>query len=254
MQDAVAGTRMLTGGFEDEIDSVTPRTPAVGMGVGGTPGVGLRGIGIGVGGKKVRLFGEPGGPPTDRLDFKLAAAAVLSSGPGSNSDEDEVSEVESFILDQEDLENPIMKTASELLLSSATDGVDLRTVDPETQARLEALLEAAGIGKLSTADGKAFADPEVLRRLTSSVSCALDEAAAALTRMRAENTLNAGQADNRSLAEACSDGDVNAVRKLLDEGRSVNEHTEEGESLLCLACSAGYYELAQVCVREQCSV
>eukprot|EP00063_Salmo_salar_P079481 XP_014054316.1 PREDICTED: ankyrin repeat and KH domain-containing protein 1-like [Salmo salar] len=144
MQDAVAGTRMLTDGFEDEIDSVTPRTPAVGMGVGGTPGVGLRGIGIGVGGKKVRLFGEPGGPPTDRLDFKLAAAAVLSSGPGSNSDEDEVSEVESFILDQEDLENPIMKTASELLLSSATDGVDLRTVDPETQARLEALLEAAG--------------------------------------------------------------------------------------------------------------
>lgn len=53
---------------------------------------------------------------------------------------------------------------------------------------------------------------------------------------------------SRSLAEACSDGDVNAVRKLLDEGRSVNEHTEEGESLLCLACSAGYYELAQVSV------
>lgn len=56
-------------------------------------------------------------------------------------------------------------------------------------------LALAGIGKLSTADGKAFADPEVLRRLTSSVSCALDEAAAALTRMRAENTLNAGQPD-----------------------------------------------------------
>lgn len=51
---------------------------------------------------------------------------------------------------------------------------------------------------------------------------------------------------SRSLAEACSEGDVNAVRKLLIEGRSVNEHTEEGESLLCLACSAGYYELAQV--------
>lgn len=255
MQDAVAGTAMLTDGFEDEIDSVTPRSPVAGMGVGATPGgVGLGGIGIGVGGKKVRLYGEPSGPATERLDFTLAAAAVLSSGPGSGSDEDEVSEVESFILDQEDLDNPIMKTASELLLSSATDGVDLRTVDPETQARLEALLEAAGIGKLSTADGKAFADPEVLRRLTSSVSCALDEAAAALTRMRAENTLNAGQADNRSLAEACSDGDVNAVRKLLDEGRSVNEHTEEGESLLCLACSAGYYELAQVLLAMHANV
>uniref|UniRef100_A0A8C0BNF8 Ankyrin repeat domain-containing protein 17 n=1 Tax=Buteo japonicus TaxID=224669 RepID=A0A8C0BNF8_9AVES len=157
-----------------------------------------------------------------------------------------VFQVESFILDQDDLENPMLETASKLLLSSTADGADLRTVDPETQARLEALLEAAGIGKLSTADGKAFADPEVLRRLTSSVSCALDEAAAALTRMRAESTANAGQTDNRSLAEACSEGDVNAVRKLLIEGRSVNEHTEEGESLLCLACSAGYYELAQV--------
>ncbi|XP_078233836.1 ankyrin repeat domain-containing protein 17 isoform X7 [Pogona vitticeps] len=169
-------------------------------------------------------------------------------------EEEEVSEVESFILDQDDLENPMLETASKLLLSSTTDGADLRTVDPETQARLEALLEAAGIGKLSTADGKAFADPEVLRRLTSSVSCALDEAAAALTRMRAESTVNAGQMDNRSLAEACSEGDVNAVRKLLIEGRSVNEHTEEGESLLCLACSAGYYELAQVLLAMHANV
>lgn len=44
-----------------------------------------------------------------------------------------------------------------------------------------------GIGKLSAGDGKHLADPEVLRRLTSSVSCALDEAAAALTRMRSDN-------------------------------------------------------------------
>lgn len=46
--------------------------------------------------------------------------------------------------------------------------------------------------------------------------------------------------------EACSDGDVGTVKKLLTEGRSVHETTEEGESLLSLACSAGYYELAQV--------
>lgn len=33
-------------------------------------------------------------------------------------------------------------------------------------------------------------DPEVLRKLTNSVSCALDEAAAALTRMRADTKQN----------------------------------------------------------------
>lgn len=166
-----------------------------------------------------------------------------------------------------------------------------RAVDPEMQARLEALLEAAGIGKLS-GEGKHLADPEVLRRLTSSVSCALDEAAAALTRMRSDQppphhrhhhqdknqqcgssaagTTVAGAntgagvaavtagvvgADGApSLAEACSDGDVGTVRKLLTEGRSVHETTEEGESLLSLACSAGYYELAQVLLAMHASV
>lgn len=43
----------------------------------------------------------------------------------------------------------------------------------------------------------------------------------------------------RSLAEACLEGDVIAVRKLLEEGWSVHEPTDEGESLLSLACSAG---------------
>lgn len=47
-------------------------------------------------------------------------------------------------MDQEDLDNPVLKTTSELFLSGAAEGTDLRTVDPETQARLEALLEAAG--------------------------------------------------------------------------------------------------------------
>uniref|UniRef100_A0A8D2MXG5 Ankyrin repeat domain-containing protein 17 n=1 Tax=Zonotrichia albicollis TaxID=44394 RepID=A0A8D2MXG5_ZONAL len=192
-----------------------------------------------------------GSPPS--LMFSGVQLDVLRCAGGGESG-CKRAEVESFILDQDDLENPMLETASKLLLSSTADGADLRTVDPETQARLEALLEAAGIGKLSTADGKAFADPEVLRRLTSSVSCALDEAAAALTRMRAESTASAGQTDNRSLAEACSEGDVNAVRKLLIEGRSVNEHTEEGESLLCLACSAGYYELAQVLLAMHANV
>lgn len=101
-----------------------------------------------------------------------------------------------------------------------------------------------GIGQLAPKDGKHLADPEVLRRLTSSVSCALDEAAAALSRMRTDNSPRT-QSEKVSLVEACTDGDVGTVRKLLTEGRSVHETSEEGESLLSLACSAGYFELAQ---------
>nr|CAD7425873.1 unnamed protein product [Timema monikensis] len=157
--------------------------------------------------------------------------------------------VESFVIDQAESDEEGRLESSKFLLSPEDAE---HSVDPETQARLEALLEAAGIGKLSTADGKHLADPEVLRRLTSSVSCALDEAAAALTRMRSDNPRP--QPETRSLVEACTDGDVPTVRKLLTEGRSVHETTEEGESLLSLACSAGYYELAQVLLAMHANV
>ncbi|XP_065353147.1 ankyrin repeat domain-containing protein 17 isoform X5 [Cloeon dipterum] len=171
-----------------------------------------------------------------------------TTSSSDSEEEDDVSEVSSFVIENNDFED-LCKTSEKYLERNASLPEDSehheRTVDPETQARLEALLEAAGISKLSSSDGKALADPEVLRRLTSSVSCALDEAAAALTRMRHDNP-RAPQQETRSLVEACSGGDVCTVRKLLSEGRSVNETTEEGESLLSLACSAGYLELAQV--------
>lgn len=107
---------------------------------------------------------------------------------------------------------------------------------------------------MAAIDGNNLTNPAAIRHLTSSVSCALDEAAAALTRMRTDNPNNRGsnsannqqQPEKISLVEACTDGDVGTVRKLLTEGRSVHETSEEGESLLSLACSAGYFELAQV--------
>ena len=52
------------------------------------------------------------------------------------------------------------------------------------------LYYVTGIGKLTGVDSKRLGDQEVLSRLTSSVSCALDEAAAALNRMRSENPIN----------------------------------------------------------------
>lgn len=39
---------------------------------------------------------------------------------------------------------------------------------------------------------------------------------------------------------------MTTVRKLLGENSGINEGTDDGDSLLSLACSAGYYELAQV--------
>lgn len=45
---------------------------------------------------------------------------------------------------------------------------------------------------------------------------------------------------------ACADNDVSTVRRLLGDGNNTINETDDGESLLSLACSAGYYELAQV--------
>ncbi len=59
----------------------------------------------------------------------------------------------------------------------------------------------------------------------------------------------------RTLLDACQIGDLGKVRRLLDEGRvSVHDTTEDGESLLSLACSAGYYELAQVLLAMRANV
>ncbi|XP_050430101.1 ankyrin repeat domain-containing protein 17 isoform X3 [Adelges cooleyi] len=175
---------------------------------------------------------------------------------GSSGSEEEVSEVGSFGLDQDDLcEDPNTRLNSTFLIAADdTDTEQSIEGDPDTHRQLEALLQAAGsmlrpsLNKLGVPI-ETTTDPEVLRKLTNSVSCALDEAAAALTRMRAE-TKN----DNKTLVEACHEGDVGAVRKLLTEGRSVHETSEEGESLLSLACSAGYYELAQVLLAMQANV
>ena len=56
------------------------------------------------------------------------------------------------------------------------------------------------------------------------------------------------------LAEACSQGDWLAVQRLLSQSRNIHEPGEDGESLLSLACSAGYYELVEVLLRMRAGV
>lgn len=98
---------MLTDGggggtsFEEDLDSVAPRSAPAGASEPPPPG----GVGLGI--RTVRLFGEAGPAPgvggggsgagggDAALDFKLAAAVLRTGGGGgaSGSDEDEVSEV-----------------------------------------------------------------------------------------------------------------------------------------------------------------
>ena len=51
---------------------------------------------------------------------------------------------------------------------------------------------------------------------------------------------------SRALVDACTTGDVVAVQQLLSGGWSANDATDDGESLLSLACSSGQLELAEV--------
>ncbi|XP_030835495.1 ankyrin repeat domain-containing protein 17 isoform X5 [Strongylocentrotus purpuratus] len=175
----------------------------------------------------------------------------------SGSEEGEVSEVESFILDQEELESgPTIEIANKLLRLDSQGHPDLRAVDPDT---LEAFLDAAGIDKLGGPfDGKIEAyDPEILGRLTSSVSSALDQAEAALYGIK-ENTVLPGQhGDGLQVAgvagAAASSADPVAARRG-DDDKMIQETNEEGESLLSLACSGGYFELAHVLLKMNANV
>ncbi|GFO38862.1 ankyrin repeat and kh domain-containing protein 1, partial [Plakobranchus ocellatus] len=188
------------------------------------------------------------GPPPSSGNSVVEAHSNF--GPDmSGSDIDEASEVDSFALDENDIEdNDQGLEATKFLLAAEAEGQGIQTVDPQTQARLEALLEAAGINKQSK-DGKPLSDPEVLRTLTSSVSSALDEAAQALHRMRdSQGQVVAG--DSIQL-EAGSESDSIGHRP---GSGSAADATEEGESLLSLACSAGYYELAQVLLAMKANV
>ena len=125
---------------------------------------------------------SPSPPLTTALGLPQYMPDVLSLSDES----DEVSDVESFF-DHADLDQvnaafcavsvpagaggggagvgggrgispPPPGSAGSFLLSSVAEGLvdaaELRSVDVETQARLEALLEAAGIGKISATDGK----------------------------------------------------------------------------------------------------
>jgi ankyrin repeat domain-containing protein 17 len=100
--------------------------------------------------------------------------------------------------------------------------------------------------------GQAEVSPEVRVIAPEGAASAQPAAVAAAASASEEETTDESDRTVLSLARACSNGDISTVRQLLAEGRSVHETTEEGESLLSLACSAGYFELAQVGLGSSC--
>lgn len=137
--------------------------------------------------------------------------------------------MESSILDSEDLED-----THRFLLPSDDLGEQDQGIDPETRSKLETLLEAAGL------HGQSGIDAEILRRLTSSLCSSVST----FSRHSSEpEPAVEGVATDNFMSKP---EELLAVRQLLDGGRGLQETTDEGESLLCLACSAGYLELAQV--------
>ncbi|XP_055381299.1 ankyrin repeat and KH domain-containing protein mask isoform X2 [Condylostylus longicornis] len=128
---------------------------------------------------------------------------------GDDEDEDE---------DDEELQDP--NETGNFLLDQTND-----------QRKLTALFEAA--------NEKA---PVCLK----TAALAIDETKQALTKMRCSNSPRDKTIFSRTLIAACTDNDVNTVRRLLGKGNIDIDSTDDGESLLSMACSAGYYELAQV--------
>ena len=71
------------------------------------------------------------------------------------------------------VDNSVSKVAPKPLSNKGSEsepepkeGEDIQHIDPETQSRLKAFLEVAGV-KLSHVDARTFQDPEILRKLTN---------------------------------------------------------------------------------------
>ncbi|XP_035703978.1 ankyrin repeat domain-containing protein 17 isoform X5 [Folsomia candida] len=156
--------------------------------------------------------GPPNNPSYNSRSFTHSSSEEddEDEGEGDDSLDREESDDEDEDEDEDGLEPPGF-------LLNADGDPSIQGIPPDAQARLEAFFEAA----VGFTDGKLMSDPENLRKLTLTVSSALGEASAAINRMR----------DSQR-------------RKSLEEGR--NDSMEEGDSLLALACSSGYFELARV--------
>ncbi|PIK60415.1 putative ankyrin repeat and KH domain-containing protein mask [Apostichopus japonicus] len=114
-----------------------------------------------------------------------------------------------------------------------------------------------GIGKSNPFNGKQSFDADALEKLAGKpIRSPLDEEAEAeLTWMKVKAATTSGQVNVGGQLQMGSTDQADQVMagRLVDEGKGLQE-TEESESLLSLACSGGYFELAQVLLKINANV
>lgn len=204
----------------------------------------------------------------DRCLFSnLSICSFSSFSQDDTSDEDDDDE-------DDDLPSSFI-SHSHLSLNPNHDNIDIGPIDPDTQAKLTAILEATGITN-SPIPEDFWRDQQVVRLLTSSVtnnlnglheianvlsSSSSSAAAAAAAAASAAAPTVANQTDKKSkllnkdsgvLLRACVNNDIQTVEKILQRKNIkeyLNDINEDGDSILSLACSNGYTDLVELILR-----
>ncbi|CAF1355808.1 unnamed protein product [Adineta ricciae] len=139
-----------------------------------------------------------------------------------------------------------------------SDDMDLDLIDPDTQAKLAAILEATGITN-SPIPEDFWRDQQVVRLLTSSVTNnlndlheianAMSSSAANLSSHQDKSSKSISKDTSEAFVRACVDNDIHTVEKILQttNGKEhLNDVNEDGDSVLALACSNGHTDLVRL--------
>ncbi|CAF3550465.1 unnamed protein product [Rotaria socialis] len=160
--------------------------------------------------------------------------------------------------DDDEIPSPFISHSHLSLNNNNNDDIDIGPIDPDTQAKLAAILEATGITN-SPIPEDFWRDQQVVRLLTSSVTNnfnGLHEIANALSpstlSSQNEKKSKLANKDSGVLLRACVNNDLHTVEKIL-QTKNIKEYlhdiNEDGDSILSLACSNGYTDLVELILR-----
>lgn len=189
--------------------------------------------------------------------------------------QDETSDEEEDDDEDDDMPSPFISHSHLSLNNNTNDDIDIGPIDPDTQAKLAAILEATGITN-SPIPEDFWRDQQVVRLLTSSVTNnfnGLHEIANVLSSSTTPTSTTANNFNSNStlsssthtekksklinkdsgvLLRACVNNDLDTVEKILHTKNIkeyLNDINEDGDSILSLACSNGYTDLVELILR-----